>query len=402
MDMLKMANEQFSLLERDYRYLHSHAEVGFDLAETVTYVEKQLKELGLTPQRCGKCGITATIGNPESAHCVLLRADMDALPIEEQSGLDFCCTTGNMHACGHDAHTAMLIGAARLLKAEEENLNGCVKLMFQPAEEILEGAKNMIDSGVLEAPAPSVAFMLHVIPNLPLSAGTVIIPPAGEIAPSADFFTITITGKGCHGSSPAEGTDPLVCASNLLLALLEIPARELTPSQKAVLTIGSLCGGNTANAIPDKAVMKGTLRAFDENVRKIIRHRITEMTRSISTAYRTTADVVFDSGCPTLINSEELCSFAKAHLESFVGKEKYTTPAGQSASGGISTGGSEDFAYVSREVPSLMLALAAGEPQKGYNHSLHHPQVTFDTSALPYGSAVLAGLAAEWLKSHAV
>ena len=219
-------------------WLHTHAETGFDLTETKPYVKSALTEMGYAVHECGKAGLVTTVGK-SGGKVLLLRADMDALPIAEEADVDFACQNGRMHACGHDMHTAMLLGAAKILKAHESELGGMVKLMFQPAEEIFEGSKDMIASGVLENPRPDAALMIHVAAGMPLPAGTVVVSAPGVSAPAADYFTIRVHGKGCHGSAPQNGIDPLTAAAHILIALQEIHARELSASDEAVLTIGT-------------------------------------------------------------------------------------------------------------------------------------------------------------------
>ena len=211
------------------RWLHTHAETGFDLNETKPYVKAALEQMGYTVNECGKAGLVTTVGKV-GGKVFLLRADMDALPIHEESDVDFICTNGKMHACGHDMHTAMLLGAAKLLKAHESELSGLVKLMFQPAEEIFEGSKDMIDAGILEDPKPDAAMMIHVTAGMPIPAGTVIVSSPGVSAPAADYFNIHVQGKGCHGSAPQNGVDPLTAAAHILIALQEIHALELSSS----------------------------------------------------------------------------------------------------------------------------------------------------------------------------
>ena len=218
-DFLTEAKALQGELSRHRRWLHAHPGVAFDIAETVDYVRRELESLGLSPVPCGRAGLTATIGRGET--CILLRADMDALPIPEESGEEFASRSGSMHACGHDLHTAMLLGAAKLLKAREDELGGTVKLMFQPAEEIFEGARDMIAAGVLESPAPGAAVMLHVTSGAPMPAGMIIAMAPGVSAPAADYFTIRVQGRGCHGSTPHQGVDALTAAAHSLLALQE-------------------------------------------------------------------------------------------------------------------------------------------------------------------------------------
>lgn len=378
-------------------WLHTHAETGFDLTETKPYVKSTLTEMGYTVQECGKAGLVTTVGKP-GGKVILLRADMDALPIAEEADVDFACKNGRMHACGHDMHTAMLLGAAKILKAHESELDGMVKLMFQPAEEIFEGSKDMIASGVLENPKPDAALMIHVAAGMPLPAGTVVVSAPGVSAPAADYFTIRVHGKGCHGSAPQNGIDPLTAAAHILIALQEIHARELSASDEAVLTIGTFHAGEAGNVIPDTAAMGGTIRTYDEKTRAYLKERMTAIAQSVAEAFRASADVSFGSGCPTLINDKALSEKVTGYLKDLLGANRAFTTAELSGGKPARGGGSEDFAYVSHEVPSLMLALAAGEPSEGYAYPQHHPKVKFDESVLSTGAAVFVDCALQYLR----
>lgn len=378
-------------------WLHTHAETGFDLTETKPYVKSTLTEMGYTVQECGKAGLVTTVGKP-GGKVILLRADMDALPIAEEADVDFACKNGRMHACGHDMHTAMLLGAAKILKAHESELDGMVKLMFQPAEEIFEGSKDMIASGVLENPRPDAALMIHVAAGMPLPAGTVVVSAPGVSAPAADYFTIRVHGKGCHGSAPQNGIDPLTAAAHILIALQEIHARELSASDEAVLTIGTFHAGEAGNVIPDTAAMGGTTRTYDEKTRAYLKERMTAIAQSVAEAFRASADVSFGSGCPTLINDKALSEKVTGYLKDLLGANRAFTTAELSGGKPARGGGSEDFAYVSHEVPSLMLALAAGEPSEGYAYPQHHPKVKFDESVLSTGAAVFVDCALQYLR----
>lgn len=379
------------------RWLHSHAETGFDLAETKPYVKSALTQMGYAVTECGKAGLLATVGKP-GGKVLLLRADMDALPIPEESDVDFACRNGRMHACGHDMHTAMLLGAAKILKAHESELGGTVKLMFQPAEEIFEGSKDMIASGVLENPRPDAALMIHVAAGMPFPAGTVVVSAPGVSAPAADYFTIRVHGKGCHGSAPQNGIDPLTAAAHILIALQEIHARELSASDEAVLTIGAFHAGEAGNVIPDTAVMGGTIRTYDENTRAFLKQRMTAIAGSIAEAFRASAEVSFGSGCPTLVNDQALSEAVTGYLKDLLGASGAFTTAELNGGKPARGGGSEDFAYVSHEVPSLMLALAAGEPSRGYAYPQHHPKVKFDESVLSTGAAVFVDCALRYFE----
>ncbi len=378
-------------------WLHTHAETGFDLTETKPYVKSTLTEMGYTVQECGKAGLVTTVGKT-GGKVILLRADMDALPIAEEADVDFACKNGRMHACGHDMHTAMLLGAAKILKAHESELDGMVKLMFQPAEEIFEGSKDMIASGVLENPKPDAALMIHVAAGMPLPAGTVVVSAPGVSAPAADYFTIRVHGKGCHGSAPQNGIDPLTAAAHILIALQEIHARELSASDEAVLTIGTFHAGEAGNVIPDTAAMGGTIRTYDEKTRTYLKERMTAIAQSVAEAFRASADVSFGSGCPTLINDKALSEKVTGYLKDLLGANRAFTTAELSGGKPARGGGSEDFAYVSHEVPSLMLALAAGEPSEGYAYPQHHPKVKFDESVLSTGAAVFVDCALQYLR----
>lgn len=413
--MLKQALELQSQIKADYEHLHAHAETGFDLTQTRAYVKKRLLEMGYEPMDCGKAGIVATAGNPETGKCFLLRADMDALNIKEEAEVPYKSTNGNMHACGHDAHTAMLLGAAKIIKYHEQELGGIVKFMFQPAEEILEGAKDMIAHGVLEASAnkndasgntacqsghcnmPKVegAMMVHVMTGVPLKTGTIIVSAPGVSAPAADFFKIEIKGKGCHGSTPHFGIDALTVAAHVLVALQEIQARELSVFDEAALTIGALEGANVANVIPDAVTLKGSMRAFDEEVRNHMKKRLVEIAENVARAFRAKAVVTYTSGAPTLINDKELSEKTTIWLKEILGEDMVIRSQDMP---GKSGGGSEDFAYVSHEVPSIMVALATGDAREGYEYPLHHPKMRLDTEAFAYGAAALAEVAMRYVQ----
>lgn len=386
------------------RYLHRHAETGFDLHDTKEFVKKELEAMGYEPQDCGKAGVVVNAGGKKAGKVFLIRGDMDALPMQEQADVDFPSETGKMHACGHDMHATMLLGAAKLLKEHEDEIEGTVKLMFQPAEEIFEGAHDMIEAGVLKNPDVDAALMIHVMAGMPFPEGTVVVSDGGISAPGADYYKIHIQGKGCHGSMPNTGVDPITVAAHIVTALQEIHARELGLIDEAVLTIGQIHAGQAANVIPDTVDMEGTIRTYDEDVRAFIKQRITEISQGIATSFRATADVIFGKGCPVLENDAELSACSVKYVRELLGQGKAFSQGElmAMAGGGKATkaAGSEDFAYVSQEVPSIMLALAAGQPDKGYAYPQHHPKVKFDESVLAPGSAVYAYTAMRWLEEH--
>lgn len=399
----KEASELQDIIVSNRRFLHTHAETGFNLTDTVAYVKKELEDMGYEPIECGKAGLVAIAGGKKEGKVFLIRGDMDALPIKEEADVDFPSENGCMHACGHDLHTSMMLGAARLLKKHEDEIEGTVKLMFQPAEEIFEGSKDMIESGLLKNPEVDAALMIHVMAGMPFSPGTVIVSAPGVSAPAADYFEIKVKGKGCHGSMPNNGIDPLNAAAHILIALQEIHARELAMSDQAVLTIGTFHGGTAANAIPDSVVMGGSIRTYDEETRSFIKTRMEEIASGVAGSFRAEAEISYGSGCPTLINDKDLSLSAEKYVKELLGNgQAFSVTELNAMSGGKSSksAGSEDFAYVSQEVPSIMLALAAGQPEKGYSYPQHHPKVKFDESVLSGGSAVYAYTAMRWLQEH--
>ncbi len=376
------------MLKNWRRALHERAETGFALKETKKYIKEQLQALGYAPKDCGRAGIVAIIGK-KGKRCVMLRADMDALPMDEDTGLPFASKSGNMHACGHDMHAAMLLGAAKLLKEKEGQLQIQVKLLFQPAEEILEGAKDCINAGVLDDPKPQAAFALHVSTASELPTGTVVLSTREISAPAADYFQITVKGKSCHGATPEKGIDALNAAAHILLALQTLSAREQAVENPFVLTVGKLQAGSAGNAIAERAQMQGTLRAYDEATRAYIKERIKEIAKNTAKAFRASAGVRFLGGCPTLKNDLTLAAFAESEIKKLFG-EKWVIKTGSRG------GGSEDFAYISHEVPSLLLVIGAGKKKKGFEYPLHHSKTDFDERVLEVGSKLLANLAIEW------
>ena len=246
--------------------------------------------------------------------------------------------------------------------------------------------------------------MIHVMAGMPFPAGTVIVSAPGVSAPAADYFEIKVRGKGCHGSMPNTGIDPLTAAAHILIGLQELQARELAMDDRAVLTIGTMNAGTAANVIPDSVTMGGSIRTFDKETRAMLKKRMAEIAGGIAQAFRAEADVAFGSGCPTLVNDRDLSACCETYVKELLGKGKAFSVAELNAmSGGGSSSksaGSEDFAYVSQEVPSIMLALASGQPEKGYGYPQHHPMVKFDESVLAGGSAVYAYTALRWLEDH--
>lgn len=402
--ILQEAEAYKTQLVNTRRYLHSHPETGFNLKETVAFVKKELIAMGYEPVECGKSGLTVLAGGKKEGKVFMIRGDMDALPISEEADVEFASKNGNMHACGHDMHTTMMLGAAKLLKDHEEEIEGTIKLDFQPSEENFQGANDMIQAGLLENPSVDAALMIHVMAGMPMEPGTVIVSDPGVSAPAADYFNIHIQGKGCHGSMPNNGVDPINVAAHIITSLQEIHARELALSDEAVLTFGTIHGGNAENAIPDTVELGGTIRTYDEEVREFIKNRMVEISKGIAATFRAEAEVTFGSGCPTLVNDGDLSACIVNYAKELLGPSKAFTAGQINAMSGEKkppkTAGSEDFAYVTQKIPSIMLALAAGHPDQGHCYPQHHPKVTFDETVLAGGSAVYAYTAMRWLEEH--
>lgn len=378
------------------RHLHQNPELGLKLPKTAAFVEEKLREMGCEPKRIGGCGVVAVIGRKEGK-CFMIRGDMDALPVEEMADIDFKSTNGWMHACGHDCHTANLLGAAQLLKAHEDELEGQVKLMFQPAEETMDGAKMMVEGGLLENPKVDAALGMHVFTNMELPAGTVFMTGADSKFAAVDWFTIKITGKGCHGAQPNNGVDPLNVMAHIHLALQAINSREMDPADNMVLTIGQMHGGNTSNVIPQEAMMSGTIRTLKTETRDMVKTRMDAIVSTIASAFNAEAHVEYGSGCPVLFHNKELYAEVKGYLKTLEGVSALDLDdLGKT----MSNMGSEDFAYVANEVPSVFLGIAAGQPDQGYCYPQHHPKAMFHEDSLPAGAAAYAHIAMEWLKNN--
>ncbi len=358
------------------RTLHTIAETGFDLPKTIDYVMKTLQKEGIETRECGGCGLLAQIScaNKE-APTVLLRADMDALPMEEESELPFAAENGNMHACGHDMHTAMLLGAATLLQKRREKLPCHVRLMFQGGEEVLGGAVRMLADGAAEG--VDAAFMLHAMTACAYKTGTFLFPTAEKAAPEAAFFEITVQGKGGHGAMPEGSIDTMLAATETLPALYALRGGGIT------LTVGSLQAGRAANVLPDKAVLSGSLRSLKEGAVEEGLAKIDRAARSISAAYGARAVTEAGARCPFLKMDTALCRKMKDYFSTLFGEEAVKETE-------VPSNASEDFAFISQKCPTAMAAIVAGEREKGYTFPLHHPRARFDEEALPYGAAAYA------------
>lgn len=372
------------------RHIHKNAETGLDLPKTKAYVMEKLTEYGLEPKDCGY-GVTATLG--KGGKVLLLRADMDALPMPEESGEEFACPTGKeAHTCGHDFHAAMLLTAAKMLKEKEDTLEGTIKFMFQPAEETFEGSKNMIENGILENPPVDAALAYHVSPGK-MPIGLFMYNDKDTMMYSVDGFKITIHGKGSHGAYPHVGVDPINIGVHIHLALQELIARESDPTHSCVLTIGQFAGGTAANIIPETVVLQGTIRTNKPEARELLVRRMKEVAEKTAAVYNGTVDIEMISEVPPLICNPKL-------TDEVVGYMQELGIPGLTPYSGISASASEDFAVIAEKVPSTFMYLSAGYLDERGQYPAHHPKAQFNEDVCPIGAACLAHCASQWLKNN--
>ena len=367
------------------RELHQIPEVGITLPQTMGYIKKQLEEMGISCQyhEAISC-IEATIGSGEK--CFLLRSDADALPVAEEADVPFKSTNGCMHGCGHDMHAAILLGAAKLLKAREQELPGTVKLLFQSGEEVFQGARAAVGAGVLENPHVDAAFAMHVIAMMPVG----IIMTGKEAMASVDGFKITLIGHGGHGSMPESCVDPINAAVQVYLALQSLIARETGGTEEAVLTIGQLSAGDVANVIPERAVLQGTLRTFKPEVRQRLVSRIQEVSAAVAAAYRCACEYEVLSACPSVVTDDAVSACVEKSIK--------TLDSRLYVMGGAHGMGSEDFAEITSRVPSAYFMVGAGPAEEQKRLGQHTPKIEFTEDVLSLGAAIYAQAARDWLK----
>ena len=372
------------------RYFHKNAEVGLYMPKARAYVMEKLSEYGLEPKLCGY-GVSATVG--KGGKVILLRADMDALPMAEESGELFACPTGTeAHTCGHDLHAAMLLGAAKMLKENESALQGTVKFMFQPAEETFEGAKNMVENGILENPPVDAALAFHVTSgNIPI--GIYMYNSKGTMMFSVDGFKIKIRGKGAHGAYPHSSIDPINIGVHVYLALEALIAREADPAKSCVLTIGNFQAGSAPNIIPDTALIQGTIRTNDKESRELMVKRMKEMASKTAEVFGGTAEVEMISEVPPLVCDPKLTEEIVGYMDRMGIPNMRPYPD-------VSVSASEDFASIAEKVPSVFLYLSAGYMDERGKYPAHNPKVRFNEEVCPIGAGCFAHCAAEWLKNN--
>lgn len=389
MDFYRKALEIRDKITAHRRFFHKNAETGLEMPIACGYILQKLDEYGIKGEKCGH-GITAVIG--KGGPVILLRADMDALPMKEESGEKFACENGAAHTCGHDLHAAMLLGAAEMLAENADRLKGRVKLMFQPAEETLRGCRDMLENGVLEAPAAEAALAFHVAAGK-IPVGTVLYNSGGVMMSSADSFRIEVKGKGGHGAYPHLAVDPLSICCKIHAALEAVVQMETAPEKTCVITVGSFHSGDAPNIIPDFAAMEGMVRTDDRQLQIKLVKRISELAEAYAEVYGGTAEVAFHSGVPPLVCDKKL-------TDEFAGYLQEDGFSQLDLSEGIKASASEDFALISEKLPSAFMYLSAGFEDGRGEFTAHNPKVCFNEDVLPVGAACLAHCAVRWLEKR--
>lgn len=370
------------------RHLHRHPELSFEEVATSAFISDRLTDLGISHQRIARTGIVALVGSGE--RCVALRADIDALPITEQTGLPYASEhPGVMHACGHDTHTAMLLGAARVLKEREAELNGVVKLIFQPGEERSPGgASLMIAEGVLESPRPEIMFGQHVYPGAPM--GTVEFVSGPALA-SADELYWTIRGFGAHAAQPHTGKDPVLAATGLVHHLRSLVTSRRNPLDPGLLTITSIHGGSATNIIPDVVELKGTLRAFSNDWRAFAWSWLEEQTRNYCALYDCEGVLNIVKGYPPLVNDAHAVAFARDVAESVLGSDAVADFEPKMWA--------EDFAFYSQQIPVCFWMLGGRPRSMDVMPGLHNSTFAPDEEAMIIGTTLLIESAQRYLSA---
>lgn len=388
--ILEEARSMQQELEEWRKKLHQIPETGLDLPKTSAFIQRKLNEMGILYQVLvnGSC-VVGVIGS--SGPCILLRADMDALPGMEDSRETFAAMNGCMHACGHDLHAASLLGAAKILKEYESELKGQVKLLFQPGEEVFKGAKAAIEEGVLESPVVNAVFGTHAFSQMPVG-----MLACGETTHASVYgFKIRLTGKGCHGAMSYLGIDPITTSVHIQLALQELLARECASSEEVALSIGQISAGVAANIIPETAELSGTLRTFENKTAERLIKRIEEMTRHIAAAYRTKAEIEVLYEAPVMTCNMEINALALNCAERLgIIEDKHKVMKNMKSTG------SDDCAYFANEIPTGFIGYGAGVGEPSKWQAQHNPKARFSSEPLCDIAALYAATALEWLNSR--
>lgn len=375
------------------RQLHKCPEIGGDLPKTRRLVCGFLDEIGIPyTLNDDDDGLVAEIKGGESGKTIAFRADMDGLHIKENTGLPFESEIdGQMHGCGHDAHTAILLAAAEIINKNRERLKGNVRLIFQSGEETGTGAKQMIARGAICGVDAVCALHVGNLAGDNLPAGAMVVLP-GAVSAGKDKFTITVRGKGTHSAFPEKGVDPILIAARIANACEELSARELPAGAAAVLSFGSFQAGIDHNTIPDKAVLKGSIRVQDENIRNFLGERLKDIAKNISAAFRAECDVEIKKGSATVMNDEHLSGVVVNAVENILGKDRVVTKISSALMG------SDDFANYASKIPGVYFFLNTNNADKKIIEANHNPKFDVDEDVLWKGVAAYTAIAMEYLK----
>jgi amidohydrolase len=372
------------------RAIHAEPELGLETPKTLAKVKAELADLPLEWREGGSCtGAVAVLNAGKAGRSAVLRGDMDALPMSEETGLPFASTVaGRMHACGHDTHTAMLAGAARVLAARAATLPGEVRFMFQPGEEGYHGARFMLDDGLLD-PLPDAAFALHIMPNAPHG---MIGSRAGTLLASADMLEIKVEGRGGHASMPHDTRDPVPVACEIVMAIQTMVTRRFNAHEALVVTITQLDASTAHNVIPDRATLTGTIRTLTPDRRQEVWNAIRTLAENIAQAHECDADVTISQGFPPTVNDARAVALAEAVATALPHGEFMQLPS--------PIMGAEDFSYVLEKVPGMMAFLGVAQSGADWKHccAIHSNRMMVDESVLPRGAAFLAACASRFLE----
>ncbi|NLY54333.1 MAG: amidohydrolase [Firmicutes bacterium] len=378
--------DEFIAYRRDF---HQHPELGMEEVRTSGIVADFLTSLGLEVTRVVGTGVVGLLRGSKPGKTMALRADMDALSIPQQNDVPYASIyPGKMHACGHDGHTAILMGVAKLLAEMKDEIAGNVKFFFQPAEEGPGGALPMVEAGVMENPKVDAVMGLHLGTNL--STGKIGLM-AGVSSAGTDSISITLHGKGGHGAHPHSSIDPIVAAGHLIVALQTIASREIDPLGSVVVTIGTINGGYRSNVIAHEVTLTGTVRTLDPEVRATMPERIERIIKGICETFRCSYDFDYDHGYPSVVNDPAMADLAEAAAKRLLGEENVVRFS-------VPSMGGEDFSYFAEKAPGIFLRLGAANPEKDCIYPGHHPHYNFDEDAIPIGMAVLAEATLDFLK----
>ncbi len=387
--LLREADEILPGVIADRRHFHEHPELGFEEVETSRIVAERLRSFGFDEVQTGVAvtGVVGLLHGSRPGKVVALRADMDALPIHEENEVDYRSQhDGVMHACGHDAHTAMLLGVARILADKRDEFAGTIKFLFQPAEEGRGGAKRMVDAGVLENPHVDAVFGLHVAQDSP--AGMVIARDGAALM-GADMFKITVTGKGGHGALPHTTIDPIAAGSAIVSALQTIVSRNVDPVTPGVVTVATFHAGEASNVIPNTAEMTGTIRVVSMEQRQMILDRMTSIATGVGKAMGADVAIELTFGTPPTVNTLEMAELVREVAAEVVGAERVVQ--------GPLVSASEDFSEFLIDTPGCFFMVGTMNPEKGFTWGHHHPRFDIDEEPMSVGIATMAGVALRFL-----